>query len=45
MEESVSVTKRLDGLKVSGELLGAMMEHVTQDNLMTNAKERTMVTP
>ena len=45
MEEIVSVKMQPDGRKVSGSLLGAMMGHVTQDNLMMNAKTRRMVTP
>ena len=44
MEESVSVTMQPDGRLVNGKLLGAMMGHVTQDNLMMNAKTKKMVT-
>ena len=45
MEESVSVRKQSDGLKVSGRLHGAMMGPAIQDRRTTNAKEKTMVTP
>ena len=44
MEGSVNARKQSEGLKVNGKILGAMMGHVTQDNLMMNAKTRKMVT-